>query len=69
MFWIDKYYTEIPTLQLQIKTLTTQIDSLKDQNHRLKSSVQRQDKRLKRTGNIIVKNAKSVTAVVNSKIL
>jgi hypothetical protein len=69
LFWIDKYYTDIPTLQLQIKTLTTQIDSLKDENHRLKSIVQRQGKRLKRTGNIIVKNVESVTTVVNSEIL
>jgi hypothetical protein len=23
LFWIDKYYTDIPSLQLQIKTLTT----------------------------------------------
>ena len=69
LFWIDKYYTDIPTLQLQIKTLTTQINSLKDENHRLKSTVQRQGKCLKRTRNIIVKNVESVTTVVNSEIL
>jgi hypothetical protein len=56
LFWIDKYYTGIPTLQSQIKTLTIQIDSLKDENHRLNSTVQRQGKCLKMTGNIIVKN-------------
>jgi len=41
LFWVNKYYADIPTLQLQIKTLTTQIDSLKDKNHRLKYGVQR----------------------------
>ena len=69
LFWIDKYYADIHTLQLQIKTFTTQVDSLKDENHRLKSSVQRQDKSLKRTRNIIIKNVESVIAVVNSEIL
>jgi hypothetical protein len=69
LFWIDKYYTDIPTLPSQIKTLTIQIDSLKDENHRLKSTIQRQGKRLKMIGNIIVKNVESVTTVVNFEIL
>jgi hypothetical protein len=30
LFWIDKYYTDIPILQSQIKTLTVQVDSLMD---------------------------------------
>jgi hypothetical protein len=29
LFWIDKYYTDIPTLQSQIKTLTIQIELAK----------------------------------------
>jgi hypothetical protein len=69
LFWIDKYYTDIPSLQLQIKTLTTQIDSLMSENHRLKFSAQRQGKRLKRTGNVIIKNVECVTTVVNSEVL
>jgi len=69
LFWIDKYYTDIPIMQSQIKTLTVQVESLTDENHRLKSTVQRQGKRLKTTGNIIVKNVESVTTVVNSEIL
>jgi hypothetical protein len=69
LFWIDKYYTYIPILQSQIKTLTDQADSLMDENHNLKSIVQRQGKRLKMTGNIIVKNVESVTTVVNFEIL
>jgi hypothetical protein len=69
LFWIDKYYIDIPILQSQIKTLTVHIDSLKDENHRLKFTIQRQGKRLKTTGNIIVKNVESVTTIVNSEIL
>jgi hypothetical protein len=69
LFWIDKYYTDVPSLQLQIKTLSTQINSLTSENHRLKFSAQRQGKRLKRTGNVIIKNVESVTTVVNSEIL
>jgi hypothetical protein len=69
LFWIDKYYTDIPILRSQIKTLTVQVDSLTDENNRLKSIVQRQEKHLKTSGNIIVNNAKSVTTVVNSDIL
>jgi hypothetical protein len=69
LFWIDKYYTDIPSLQLQIKTLTTQIDSLMSENHILKFSAQRQGKRLKRTRNVIIKNVECVTRVVNSEVL
>jgi hypothetical protein len=69
LFWIDKYYTDIPILQSQIKTLTDQVDSLTDENHRLNSIVQRQGKCLKTTRNIIVKNVESVIAVVNYEIL
>jgi hypothetical protein len=69
LFWIDKYYTDIPILQSQIKTLTDLVDPLTDENHRLKSIVQRQGKRLKTTGNIILKNVESVTAMINSEIM
>jgi hypothetical protein len=69
LFWIDKYYTDVPSLQAKIKTLTAQIDSLTSENHRLKISAQRQGKRLKRTGNIIIKNVECVKAVINSEVL
>jgi hypothetical protein len=47
----------------------TQNDSLTNENHELKINAQRQGKRLKRTGNIIIKNVDSVKAVINSEIL
>ena len=69
LFWIEKYYTDVPSLQAKIKTLTTQIDSLTVENHRLKFSAQRQGKRLKRTGNIIIINVECVKAMINSEVL
>jgi hypothetical protein len=69
LFWIEKYYTDVPSLQAKIKTLTTQIDSLTNENHRVKVSAHRQGKRLKRTGNVIIKNVECVKAVINSEVL
>jgi hypothetical protein len=36
LFWIEKYYTDVPSLQAKIKAFTAQIDSLTTENHRLK---------------------------------
>jgi hypothetical protein len=47
----------------------SQNDSLENENHELKANAQRQVKRLKRTGNIIIKNVDSVKVVINSEIL
>jgi hypothetical protein len=46
-----------------------QNDSLENENRELKANAQRQVKRLKRTGNIIIKNADNVKAMINSEIL
>jgi hypothetical protein len=69
LHWIGQYYTDIPILQARIKALMAQNDSLANENRELKANAQRQVKRLKRTGNIIIKNADSVKAVINSEIL
>jgi hypothetical protein len=69
LFWIEKYYTDVPSLQAKIKAFTAQIDSLTTENHRLKLNAQRPGKRLKRTGNIIIKNVEYVKVVVNSEVL
>jgi len=69
LFWIDKYYTNIPSLQGNIRTLTTHIDSLTSENHRLEISVQRQGKRLKKTRNIIIIYLECVEAVINYEVL
>ena len=50
LFWIDKYYTNIPILQSQIKTLIDMVDPLTDENRSLNSIAQRQGKCPKTTG-------------------
>ena len=69
MFWIDKYYTDIPILQSQIKALTDQVDPLTNENRKLKSIIKGQGKCLKTTWNIILKNVETATAVINSEIM
>jgi hypothetical protein len=44
-------------------------DSLTNENRELKANAQSQAKRLKKIGNIIIKNADSVKVVINSEIL
>jgi hypothetical protein len=68
LFWIEKYYTDVPSLQAKIKTLTTQIDSLTHENNRVKVSAHRQGKHLKRTGNVMIKNVECFKEVINSKV-
>ena len=68
LHWIGKYYTDIPILQARIKALMTHNELLANENHELKENSQRQAKCLKRTGNIVIKNANSVKAMINSEI-
>ena len=46
--WIERYYTDIPILQVRIKMLTAQNESLRQENIDLKVHVERKDKRIKR---------------------
>ena len=69
LFWIDKYYTDIPILQSQIKALTDQVNPLTNENRRLKSIIQRQGKHMKTTRNVILKNVETTTTVINSEIM
>jgi hypothetical protein len=41
LFWIDKYYIDIPILQSHIKSLTDQVSALTNENNRLESVIQR----------------------------
>jgi hypothetical protein len=66
--WIDRYYTDVPLLQSQLKSLEDQVDSLTNENSRLQSIVQAKDKRQKTTGSVIFKNVEAATTIVNSKI-
>jgi hypothetical protein len=67
--WIDRYYTDIPILQSQVKSLTDQIGALTNENHRLESVIQRKGKHMKTTGNVTFKNVEAATTIVNSKII
>jgi hypothetical protein len=69
LFWIEKYYTDVPSLQVKIKTLTAQIDLLTHENHRVKVSAHKQGKRLKKTRNVIIKNVERVKEVINYEVL
>ena len=66
--WIERYYTNIPTLQDRIKSLTAQNDFLRKENYDLKAHVERKSKRIKRLGNIVINNATSVKAIINSEL-
>jgi hypothetical protein len=68
LHWIERYYNDIPILQARIKSLTNHNELLIKENRELKENEQRQTKRLKKTGNIVIKNADSVKAVINSEI-
>jgi hypothetical protein len=69
LFWIDKYYTDIPILQSNIKALIDQVGALTNENHRLESTIQRKGKRMKTTGNVILKNVETATTIINSEII
>jgi hypothetical protein len=68
LHWIERYYNDIPILQERIKALTNHNELLIKENRELKENEQRQAKRLKKTCNIIIKNADSVKAVINSEL-
>jgi hypothetical protein len=68
LHWIERYYIDIPILQDQIKTLTNQNELLINENRDLRENEHRQSKRLKKTCNIVIKNADSVNAIINSEL-
>jgi hypothetical protein len=68
LHWIERYYANIPILQDRIRTLTTHNELLTKENRDLKANEERQDKRLKKIGNIVIKNADSINAIINSEL-
>jgi hypothetical protein len=66
--WIEQYYKDIPILQERIKALTNHNELLIKENHDLNKNEQRQAKRLKKIGNIVIKNADNARAIINSEI-
>jgi hypothetical protein len=66
--WIEHYYTDVPLLQARIKILAAQNALLKQENLDLKAHTERENKRFKRAGNIIIKNTTSFKAIINSEL-
>jgi hypothetical protein len=66
--WVERYYTDVPLLQARIRTLTAQNDLLKQENLDLKAHTERENKRIKRAGNIIIKNTTSFKEIINSEL-
>jgi hypothetical protein len=64
--WIEHYYRDIPLLQDQVKCLAAQNSLLERENQELKAHTERENKRPKRSGNIIIKNTTSFKAIINS---
>jgi hypothetical protein len=62
--WLERYYTDVPTLQTRIRDLENQVAKLT--GHEAK--VQPSDKKQRTTGSILFKNVESATTIVNSKL-
>jgi hypothetical protein len=62
--WLDKYYSNVPKLQLKIYDLEKQVALLTDQDAKGRSI----DKNQRTAGSISFKNIESATTVVNSRL-
>jgi hypothetical protein len=62
--WLERYYIDVPLIQLKIQSLESQVAVLTSQRDQLQAT----DKRQKTTGSIVFKNVESATAVINSKL-
>ena len=62
--WIERYYSDVPTLQSRIYELENQVAKLTSRNAR----EQPNDKKRRTTGSILFKNVESATTIVNSKL-
>jgi hypothetical protein len=66
--WIERYYRYILLLQDQVKLLATQNSLLEQENFDLKAHIERESKRSKKSGNIIIKNTTSFKAIINYEL-
>jgi hypothetical protein len=64
--WVERYYRDVPLLQAQVKHLAAHNSLLERENQELKACTERVNKRPKRSGNIIIKNATNFNAIINS---
>jgi hypothetical protein len=66
--WIERYYRDISLLQAQVKRLVAHNSLLERENQDLKAHTERENKRFKRSGNIIIKNTTSFKAIINLEL-
>ena len=66
--WIELYYRNIFLLQAQVKRLATRNALLQREKLDLKAHTKRENKRFKKTGNIIIKNTTSFKAIINYEL-
>jgi regulator of replication initiation timing len=70
--WFERYYRDIPYLQVQLKHMVAQNSLLERENEELKECIQsnadRENKRFKCVGNVIIKNATNFNTIINSDL-
>jgi hypothetical protein len=70
--WVEIYYQDIPYIQAQLNQMVAQNSLLERENDELKAYVQwnahRENKRIKRVGNVIIKNSKKFNTIINSDL-
>jgi hypothetical protein len=70
--WVERYYRDIPYLQAQLNQMVAQNSLLERENDELKACVRsnahRENKRIKRVGNVIIKNSTNFNTIINSDL-
>jgi hypothetical protein len=66
--WREIYYRDILLLQAQVKHLVNHNALLEKENLELKAHTKRENKRFKKSKNIIIKNSTSFKAIINSEL-
>jgi hypothetical protein len=62
--WIERYYSDVPTLQSKIHELENQVATLTGRN----AKVQPSDKKQRTASSVLFKNVESATTIINSKL-
>jgi regulator of replication initiation timing len=70
--WIERYYRDVPYLQAQLNQMVAQNSVLERENDELKACVRSNthmaNKRIKRSGNVIIKNSTNFNTIINSDL-
>jgi hypothetical protein len=70
--WIERYYQDVPYLQAQLNQVVTQNSVLERENDELRACVRsnahRANKRIKRSGNVVIKNSTNFNTIINSDL-